>query len=69
VSFASSHCDETVLAAIWSLEHGRELMLLANLSNAEADRPARFRSAQPIWGENPASTLLPWAVHWSIGGG
>jgi 1,4-alpha-glucan branching enzyme len=69
VKFASAHCDESVLTANWLLDDGRDLLLLANLSNAEAERPARFQPARPIWGENPASKLSPWAVHWSIGGG
>jgi maltooligosyltrehalose trehalohydrolase len=69
VKFASSHCDETVLTASWSLDDGGEFLLLANLSDAEAARPARFRSARPIWGGDPVGKLTPWAVHWSIGGG
>jgi maltooligosyltrehalose trehalohydrolase len=68
VKFGSSHCDETMLTATWSLDDGRELLLLANLSNAAIDRPGHFESGRPIWGGNPTGKLSAWAVHWSIGG-
>ncbi len=66
-TFGSAQCDETVLTAQWPLGQGTALILLANLSNAAADRPARFRPGRPIWGGETDGRLPPWAVFWSIG--
>jgi malto-oligosyltrehalose trehalohydrolase len=68
VKFASSHCDKSLQTASWSLDDRRELLLVANLSNAAIDRPGRFRLARSIWGGIPTDKLSAWAVHWGIGG-
>src|SRR5262249_19804002 len=65
--FGSAQCDGTVLTAHWPLGNETTLILLANLGDAEADRPSHFQSGRTIWGGNPASTLPAWAVFWSIG--
>jgi malto-oligosyltrehalose trehalohydrolase len=65
--FGAAQDDNRVLRANWPLGDGRSLILLANLSDAAAKRPLRFRTGRPIWGEEPASTLSAWAVFWSIG--
>jgi len=65
--FAAAEDDNRVLQANWSLGDGRSLLLLANLSDAAAARPSRSAAGRPIWGGEPASTLPPWAVFWSIG--
>jgi maltooligosyltrehalose trehalohydrolase len=67
--FGSGRCDDEVLTANWSLGDGSALILLANLSGADADMPADFQSGRPIWGGEPAGKLKPWAVLWSIGAG
>jgi len=57
-----------VLTASWSLGHGGLLILLANLSDKGAERPARFRSGRPIWGGDPMNVPAGLgAVFWSIG--
>ena len=66
-AFAAAQCDEHVLTASWSLGHGGLLILLANLSDKGAERPARFRSGRPIWGGDPMNVLPAWGVFWSIG--
>jgi maltooligosyltrehalose trehalohydrolase len=66
-TFGSAQCDESVLTANWSLDNGKLLILLANLSNVEAARPPRFQSGRPIWGGDPNDMLPPWAVFWNIG--
>jgi malto-oligosyltrehalose trehalohydrolase len=65
--FGAAQDDNRVLRANWPLGDGRSLILLANLSDAAAKRPLRFRTGRPIWGEEPATTLSAWAVFWSIG--
>jgi hypothetical protein len=42
------------------------LLLLANLSDAAAPRPADHRGGAPLWGGDPAATLPPWSVFWSV---
>jgi maltooligosyltrehalose trehalohydrolase len=65
--FAAAQCEEQVLTASWSLGQGGLLILLANLSDKGAERPARFRSGRPIWGGVPMNVLPAWDVFWSIG--
>src|SRR5262245_10835907 len=65
--FGSAQCDGTVLTAHWPLGNETTLILLANMGDAEADRPSHFQSGRTIWGGNPASTLPAWGVFWSIG--
>jgi maltooligosyltrehalose trehalohydrolase len=67
IVFGSAQCDGTVLTARWHLGNGTALILLANLADAEADRPSHFRSTRSIWGGEPGSSLPPWSVFWSIG--
>jgi malto-oligosyltrehalose trehalohydrolase len=67
--FGAAQCDHKVLSANWSLGDGTALILLANLSDADADMPAGFQSGRPIWGGEPAAKLKPWAVFWNIGAG
>ena len=68
-TFGTAQCDDKVLTANWSLGDNTALILLANLSDADADMPAGFQSGRPIWGGEPAGKLEPWAVFWSIGAG
>jgi malto-oligosyltrehalose trehalohydrolase len=42
------------------------LALLANLSDAEAARPAGFAAANLVWGDLPGATLPPWSVFWAV---
>jgi maltooligosyltrehalose trehalohydrolase len=67
--FGAARCDDKVLTANWSLGDGTALILLANLSDADADMPAGFQSGRPIWGGEPTDKLAPWTVFWSIGAG
>jgi malto-oligosyltrehalose trehalohydrolase len=67
--FAAAEIEDRVLQAQWSLGNGHVLLLLANLSDRAIEQPLRTRAGRPIWGGEPASTLAPWAVFWSIGGG
>ena len=67
--FGSAQPQDRVLQAQWSLGDGRSLLLLANLSDGAVEQPPHTRAGRPIWGGEPASTLPPWAVFWSIGGG
>jgi maltooligosyltrehalose trehalohydrolase len=67
--FAGAQHHDRVLQAQWSLGHGQTLLLLANLSDSAVEPPPHTRAGRPIWGGEPASTLPPWAVFWSIGGG
>jgi hypothetical protein len=45
---------------------GRRLRLLANLSDAASERPAGWNGGAPLWGGEPAATLPPWSVFWSV---
>jgi malto-oligosyltrehalose trehalohydrolase len=67
--FGAAQRDGHVLHAHWILATGRTLFVLANLSDHPVPHPARLRVGQPIWGGEPASTLPPWGVFWSIGAG
>jgi maltooligosyltrehalose trehalohydrolase len=67
--FGAAQQHDRVLQAQWSFGDGHSLFLLANLSDAATEQPAPARAGRPIWGGEPASTLPPWAVFWSIGGG
>jgi malto-oligosyltrehalose trehalohydrolase len=67
--FAAAQLHDRMLQAQWPLGGDRSLLLLANLSGAAAERPLHARAGRPIWGGEPARTLPPWAVFWSIGGG
>ena len=67
--FGSARCDDKALTANWSLGDGTALILLANLTDVDADMPAGFQSGRPIWGGEPAGKLKPWTVFWSIGAG
>jgi maltooligosyltrehalose trehalohydrolase len=66
-TFGSAQGNGAVLTAHWPLGQETALILLANLSNAAAERPAHFRSGRLIWGGDPARELPPWGVFWSIG--
>jgi len=65
--FGSAQCDGTVLTADWMLGNGTALILLANLADAPADRPAHFQSRRTVWGGDPGRGLPAWGVYWSIG--
>ena len=65
--FGAAQCDGTVLTAHWPLGNGTALILLANLADAEADRPSRFQAGRTIWGGDPGSKLPAWGVFWSVG--
>jgi malto-oligosyltrehalose trehalohydrolase len=65
--FGSAARDKSVISADWSLRAGKQLLLIANLSNEAAPLPGGARRGEPIWGEQPGAILAPWAVHWSIG--
>jgi malto-oligosyltrehalose trehalohydrolase len=68
-TFGSASHEAQVLTANWSLDGSKTLMLITNLSPAASARPSPVRAGQPIWGGNPAETLAPWSVFWSIGEG
>jgi malto-oligosyltrehalose trehalohydrolase len=68
-TFGSARYEHSVLTANWPLGDGRELVLLANLSDASASRPERLSSGRPIWGGEPEPILPPWSVFWNIGAG
>jgi maltooligosyltrehalose trehalohydrolase len=65
--FAMAQSRKPVLQASWTVNGGRSLNLLANLSAAAAERPSSWRCGRPIWGERPALELPPWGTFWSIG--
>jgi len=65
--FGSAHHDGAVLQAHWPRGDRYSLRLLANLSDTAAERPLPPRVGRPIWGGEPAHTLPPWSVFWSIG--
>jgi maltooligosyltrehalose trehalohydrolase len=67
--FGVAQCAGDVLTADWRLGENRSLILLANLSDRAAERPARFGWGRPIWGGEPTGKIAPWAVFWSIGAG
>jgi hypothetical protein len=57
--------DGTVLTAAWRLANNDELRLTANLSDAQAARPASTPAAtKRIWGGEAPDQLPPWAVYW-----
>ena len=62
----ATRCDGALVRAAWMHPEGR-LLLLANLSSDSALRPRDWPSGAPIWGGEPAETLPPWSVFWSIG--
>jgi maltooligosyltrehalose trehalohydrolase len=66
-TFGTAQCESQVLTANWPLGGGRSLILLANLSSTGVDLPPLSQTGRAIWGGEPASTLAPWAVHWSMG--
>jgi maltooligosyltrehalose trehalohydrolase len=67
-AFGSARCEEgATLSASWSLDQGKSLILLANLSSEARERPREIRSGRPIWGGDPSSQLPGWSVFWSIG--
>jgi 1,4-alpha-glucan branching enzyme len=66
LGFDGGNCRGTVITAAWRTPDGRRLLLLANLSDAAAARPADHRGGAPLWGGDPAATLPPWSVFWSV---
>jgi maltooligosyltrehalose trehalohydrolase len=68
-TFGSARREAQVLTANWSLDGGKTLTLITNLSPVASALPSPIRAGQPIWGGHPAETLAPWSVFWSIGEG
>jgi malto-oligosyltrehalose trehalohydrolase len=66
IGFDGGNCHGSVITAAWRTADGRRLRLLANLSDAASERPADWRGATPLWGGEPAATLPPWSVFWSV---
>jgi hypothetical protein len=66
LGFDGGNCRGTVITAAWRTPDGRRLLLLANLSDAAAVRPADHRGGAPLWGGDPTATLPPWSVFWSV---
>src|SRR5882757_6419055 len=66
LGFDGGTCRGTVITAAWRTPDGRRLLLLANLSDAAAPRRADHRGGAPLWGGEPAATLPPWSVFWSL---
>ena len=66
LGFDGGTCRGTVITAAWRTPDGRRLLLLANLSDAAAPRRADHRGGAPLWGGEPAATLPPWSVFWSV---
>ncbi len=62
----ATRADGALLRAAWMHPEAR-LLLLANLSDEPARRPADWPVGAPIWGGEPGDTLPPWSVFWSIG--
>jgi maltooligosyltrehalose trehalohydrolase len=62
----STRRDGTLLRAGFTHPR-RRLLLLANLSDETAGRPADWLDGEPVWGGTPDATLPPWSVFWSIG--
>jgi malto-oligosyltrehalose trehalohydrolase len=58
--------DGSLLRAAWKHPEGR-LRLLANVSGESVGRPNDWTRGTPISGGEPAETLSPWSVFWSIG--
>jgi len=65
--FGRARREGGVLAADWRLGAGNALVLVANLSNASADRPRGLRNRRPLWNEAISERLPPWSVFWSLG--
>lgn len=64
-SFGTARFMNGILIADWRLA-GATLLLLANVSDHPARRPA-VDSGRPIFGGEPPETLPAWSVFWSIG--
>jgi malto-oligosyltrehalose trehalohydrolase len=66
IGFDAGNCRGSVITAAWRVADGRRLQLLANLSNAASERPAGWSGGAALWGGEPAATLPPWSVFWSV---
>jgi hypothetical protein len=66
IGFDAGNCRGSVITAAWRVADGRRLQLLANLSDAASEHPADWRGGAPLWGGEPAATLPPWSVFWSV---
>jgi maltooligosyltrehalose trehalohydrolase len=62
----ATRADAALVRAAWMHPDDR-LLLLANLSDAPAQRPDDWPAGAPIWGGEAGDTLPPWSVFWSIG--
>jgi maltooligosyltrehalose trehalohydrolase len=62
----ATRSDGPLLRAGWTHLEGR-LLLLANVSGERVPCPRDWVNGAPIWGGEPAETLPPWSVFWSIG--
>ncbi len=67
--FRTAQVEDNVLSAKWSLTHGKQLCLLANLSDKPMLSKPSFKFERALWGKAPTSELAPWEVFWSIGAG
>src|SRR5262249_45603785 len=67
--FAGGQPHDRVLPAPWRLGTGQALLFPPTLPDGGVEQPPHTRAGRPIGGGEPASTLPPWAVFWSIGGG
>jgi maltooligosyltrehalose trehalohydrolase len=69
VTFEKARMGGNVLSATWRLAGGKQLALVANLSDGSAHNPTDVRFEHVIWGGMPKDELSPWAVLWGIGAG
>ncbi|HEX4556438.1 MAG TPA: malto-oligosyltrehalose trehalohydrolase [Xanthobacteraceae bacterium] len=66
IGFDAGNRRGSVITAAWRTTDGRRLRLLANLSDSTSERPAEWSGGAPLWGGEPAATLPPWSVFWSV---
>jgi maltooligosyltrehalose trehalohydrolase len=66
-AFGEARADNNgLLTASWQMSDGARLRLLANLSAADIVNEASAPKGTAIWGGEPAKTIAPWSVFWSI---
>jgi len=63
---AQARMENGVLVAAWTMRDGAALSLLANLSDASAERPGGTANGFTIWGGEAPAQLPPWSVYWSL---
>ncbi|MEH2482897.1 maltooligosyltrehalose trehalohydrolase [Nitrobacteraceae bacterium AZCC 2146] len=65
---AAKAADNSILTAHWRMGDGATLHLLANLSDRAIAGEHQPWPGTRLWGSDISDVVVPWSVHWRIGG-